>query len=175
MTQTRPLRDHVFTIDIGVDRTRVWEEITKTGRIQRAMNNTVLEGRLVPGSKLRYYSPDHKRVFVVGEVLEVSPPQRFSHTFLFTMREEEPTVVTWDLEAIPGGCRVTLTHTKWTDQAKTHKGVAKGWRAILEVLKRDLETGDIPLRTKLIYRTMGALSFLLPSSTKPEEVTKAGW
>jgi uncharacterized protein YndB with AHSA1/START domain len=175
MRKVPPLTDQVFTIDIGVPRQRVWDEITKTGRIQLALNNTVLESTLTPGSKLRYYSPDHKRVFVVGEVVEVSPPRRFSHTFRFTMRSEAPSLVTWELEETPSGCRVTLIHSGWTDQAKTHKGVSGGWKEILGTLKCELETGDIPFKTKAIYRIMGTLMFLLPKSTKVEEVERSGW
>jgi uncharacterized protein YndB with AHSA1/START domain len=175
MGETNPLKDHVITIDIRVPRQRVWDEITKTGRIQLAMNNTVLESDLRPGAKLRYYSPDRKRVFVVGEVVEFSPPKRFSHTFRFTMRDEEPSLVTWELEETAGGCRVTLIHSGWTSQTKTHKGVAGGWREILQVLKQELETGDIPFKVKVTHRMMSALMFLLPKSTRVEEVARAGW
>ncbi|HEX9704992.1 MAG TPA: SRPBCC domain-containing protein [Gemmatimonadales bacterium] len=175
MPHATALPDHVLSIVINVPRQRVWDEITKTGRIQRAMVNTVLESALVPGSKLRYYSPNRKRVFVVGAVVEVSPPARFVHTYVFTFRPEEPSLVTWELEEISGGCRVTLTHSGWTNQAKTHKSVVSGWRAILRILKTELETGDITLKTKLVYGLQGALMFLLPKSTKVREVERAGW
>jgi uncharacterized protein YndB with AHSA1/START domain len=171
-----PLKDHVFTIEIAVPRKRVWDEITKTGRIQLALNNTVLESTMTPGSKLRYYSPDHKRVFVVGEIVEVTPPRRFSHTFKLLMNgADAPSLVTWDLEETATGCRVTLTHSGWTDQVKTHKGTAAGWIDILNVLKQQLETGDIPLKTKVVYALMNAFMFMLPKATKVDEVTKAGW
>jgi uncharacterized protein YndB with AHSA1/START domain len=169
------VKDHVLSIEIKAPRQRVWDEITKLGRVQRALMNTVLESALTPGAKLRYYSPDKRRVFVVGEVVEVKPPRRFSHTYMFTTRPETPTLVTWELDEIPGGCRVTLIHSGWTDQVKTHKGVAGGWRQILDVLKAELETGDIPLKTKMMYGVMGALMFMLPKATKVEEVQKAGW
>ncbi|MEO8678123.1 MAG: SRPBCC domain-containing protein [Vicinamibacterales bacterium] len=170
------LQDNVFTIDIAVPRQRVWDEITTTGRIQLALNNTVLEGRLTPGSKLRYYSPDKKRVFVVGEVVEVTPPKRFTHTFRLLMQANEaPSLVTWDLEETTSGCRVTLTHSGWTNQVRTHKGTAGGWVGILKVLKQHLETGDIPWTTKLLYAAMGAMMFLLPKATKVEEVERRGW
>jgi uncharacterized protein YndB with AHSA1/START domain len=175
MPERPPLADHVLSIDIRAPRERVWEEITKTGRIQRALMNTVLESQLVPGAKLRYYSPDKRRVFVVGEVVEVVPPRRLRHTYVFTFRPEAPTLVTWELEAVPGGCRVTLTHGGFTDQAKTHRGVAGGWREILALLKSEVETGKIPLRTRLVYRLQGALGFLLPSTTRVERVEEAGW
>ena len=175
MPDETPLGDHVFTIEIDVPRQRVWDEITKTGRLQRAMHNTILESSLTPGSKLRYYSPNRKRVFVVGEVVEVSPPRRFSHTFSFTMRSEAPTLVTWELEETASGCRVTLVHSGWTDQKKTHRGVVSGWNEILSILKHELENGDIPLKVKLTYKVMDGLSFLLPGSTRVDEVEKAGW
>jgi uncharacterized protein YndB with AHSA1/START domain len=175
MSQPGKLPDYTFTIEIAAPRQRVWDEITRTGLVQLAMNNTVLESTLVPGAKLRYYSPDRRRVFVVGEILEVSPPKRFSHTFAFTMRDEKPSIVTWELEETEAGCRVTLRHTGWTDQVKTHRDVAKGWREILNNLKRLLETGDIPLGVKATYRIMNALLFLLPKSTRVENVEKAGW
>ncbi len=37
---------------------------------------------------------------------------------------------------------------------------------ILDLLKTELETGDIPFKTKLIYGMMGAFRFILPESTK---------
>jgi uncharacterized protein YndB with AHSA1/START domain len=175
MAQNEAMPDHVMSIDIMVPRQRVWDEITKLGKIQRAMVNTVLESKLTPGSKMRYYSPDRKRVFVVGEVVEIIPPRKFSHTYMFTTRPEEPTLVTWELEEIPGGCRVKLTHSGWTDQVKTHKGVGGGWREILNLLKSDLETGNIPLKTRLTYRMYSALMFMMPASSKAENVAKAGW
>jgi len=169
------MQDHVLSIEINVPRQRVWDEITKLGRVQRALMNTLLESALVPGAKLRYYSPDRKRVFVVGKVVEVAPPRKLSHTYMFTTRPETPSLVTWELAEIPGGCRVTLTHSGWTNQVKTHKGVVGGWRQILDVLKAELETGDIPLKTKLLYGMMGALMFMMPKTTRVAEVEKAGW
>jgi hypothetical protein len=38
-----------------------------------------------------------------------------------------------------------------------------------------METGDIPLTTKLMYAAMTPFTFLMPASTKVEEVEKAGW
>lgn len=170
-----PLEDRVLSIDIEVPRQRVWDEITKTGRLQRAMMRTVLESELVPGAKLRYYSPDRKRVYVVGEVVEVTPPRIFKHTYMFTTRAEEPTLVTWELDEIPGGCRVTLTHGGFTTQSKTHKDVVGGWRMILDAMKAELESGELPLKIRLMYGLMGAMTFLQPKTTLTTEVDKTSW
>lgn len=170
------LPDAVVSIHIGVPPERVWEEITRTGRVQRALYNTVLECELTPGSRLRFYSPDRKRVFIVGEVVEVDPPRRFSHTYRFTTwKGGGPTLVTWELEEESGGTRVTVTHTGWTpEHGKAPEKSAAGWKEILGLLKQELETGDIPVRTKIMYRMMGWLSFMLPKTTRTEYVDREG-
>lgn len=175
MTDIRPIADHVLSIEIHANIQRVWDEITKTGSIQRALYNTVLETNLTPGSRLRYYSPDKKRVFIVGEVVEVSPPTRFSHTYMFTQNPQTPTLVTWELEETQNGCKVTLTHSGWTTEHKAPEKVAAGWREILGLLKQDIETGQIPLKTRIIYRLMGAFMFMMPKTTKVGYVDRAGW
>ena len=177
----RALPDQVLTIDIQAPIERVWREITKTGAIQRFANNTVMEASpastsaLTPGSKLRFYSPSRKRVFVVGEVVQVDPPRRFAHTWKFTMSPDEPTLVTWELAEVGGRCRVTLTHSRWTDSAKMYGKVGNTWKEILRLLKLELETGDIDRKTKMVYAMFGILEFMLPKTTSVEHANRVGW
>ncbi len=175
MPQTE-LAPYVASIDIQVPVQQVWDEITKTGRVQRPLYNCVLETQLRPGTRLRYYSPDRKRVFVVGEVLEVDPPRRLKHTYHFMMNGVEPaTTVTWELEDIPGGCRVTVTHAGFTSAHKAPEKQGAGWVEILGLLKAELETGRIPLKTRLMYGVMGMTMWMLPKSTKVSELERHGW
>ncbi len=167
---------HVLSIEIHVPVQRVWNEITKTGSIQRPLYNCVLETELTPGSRLRYYSPNKKRVFVVGKVVEVDPPRKFSHTYHFVQNGNEPaTLVTWELTEIPGGCRVTLTHSGFTSVHKRVDNQRAGWQEILGLLKSELESGQIPFKTRLMYGVMGFTMWMLPKSTKTEEVEKVQW
>lgn len=176
MTEDASRPDHVVSIYIDVPLQAVWDEITRTGRVQRALYNTVLETDLEPGSRLRYYSPDRKRVFIVGEVVEVDPPVRFSHTYRFTMWKEGPaTLVTWELAEEDGGCRVTVTHTGWTEAHDQYEKTGSGWDEILALLKQELETGTLPLKTRVTYRLMGWFSFALPKTTRVEWVEEQGW
>ena len=171
MTDAASRPDQVASIFIAVPVARVWAEITKTGRLQRALYNTVLESELVPGARLRYYSPDRKRVFIVGEVVEVEPPRRFAHTYWFTMwRGGGPTLVTWDLSEEGKGCRVTVTHSGWTAAHEAAQKTGAGWREILGLLKQELETGTLPLKTRLMYRVMGLFMFAMPSKTRTSHI-----
>jgi uncharacterized protein YndB with AHSA1/START domain len=176
MPDAAQLAPVIVSVDIHVPIRAVWDEITKTGQIQRAIYNTVLECDLRPGARLRYYSPDKKRVFVVGEVLEVTPPRMFKHTYHFMMNGvEPPTTVTWELAEIAGGTRVTLTHEGFTAAHKAADKQAAGWREIVGLLKAELETGTLPLKTRLMYGMMGATMFMLPKTTKVAEVERAGF
>lgn len=171
---TRPssagsLPDQVVSIHIDVPPEQVWASITRTGEVQRALYNTVLETELRPGARLRYYSPDRKRVFIIGEVVSVEPPRRLSHTYWFTTwKSGPPTLVTWELEEEAGGTRVTVTHSGWTDEHDKPEKSGAGWKQILGLLKQELETGDIPAGTKFMYQVMGWFMFAMPKSTKAE-------
>jgi len=176
MTSLKPLPDQVLSIDIKAPIQKVWGEITKTGAIQRSLNNTVLESEMRPGAKLRYYSPSRKRVFVVGEIVELSAPRRFSHTWKFTMNAEDFTLVTWELSELPdGSCRVTLTHSRWNEAMKSYRSVGATWGNILRLLKLELETGDIDGKTKFMYGMFGALEFMLPKTTSVRYANEQGW
>jgi uncharacterized protein YndB with AHSA1/START domain len=176
MVNNSELAPKVASIVIRVPIEKVWKEITKTGAIQRAVYNSVLETGLTPGSRLRYYSADKQRVFVLGEVVEVDPPRRFKHTYHFMMNGvEAPTMVTWDLEQIADGCRVTITHAGFTAAHKGADKQAAGWTEILGLLKSELETGSIPFKTRLMYGMMGMTMWMLPKTTKVSEVEKLGF
>ena len=176
MNEPARLPDHVVSIHIDVPVERVWDEITKTGRVQRALYNTVLETELRPGARLRYYSPDRKRVFIVGEVVDVDAPRRFSHTYWFTMwKGGGPTLVTWELHEEAGGCRVTVTHSGWTAEHEAAEKTGAGWREILGLLKQDLETGSLPLKTRVMYTVMGWFMFAMPKTTTAAHADEQGW
>ena len=176
MTASNPKLDSVLSIEIAAPVEKVWAEITKTGRVQRPLYNCVLESELKPGAKLRYYSPNKKRVFVVGEVVEIEPPRKLVHTYVFTQAiEEPPTLVTWELEQLETGCKVTVTHTGWTDAHKAPEKTAGGWNDILGMLKDEVERGRISLKWRIMYRVGNAIMFMMPKKTTVEEVEKAGW
>lgn len=169
------LPDLVCSIVIHVPVEEVWAEITKTGSVQRPLYNTLLDIELRPGGRLRYSSPDRKRVFIAGEVLEVEAPRLLRHTHIFAMKPEPATVVTWELESVPEGTRVTITHSGWTDEHTAPEKHEAGWNEILGLLKSELETGDIPTKTKLMYWVQGLFMFALPKTTKREYVDRQGW
>jgi hypothetical protein len=114
-------------------------------------------------------------VFIAGEVLEVDPPRLLKHTYIFAMKPEAPTVVTWELTEVPGGTRITLTHAGWTDAHTAPEKQIAGWTEILGLLKSELETGDIPRKMKLMYALQGMFMWALPKTTRASHADEKGW
>ena len=160
----------VHVVEIKAPVAEVWAEITKLKQIQKPMFNTVLETDFKPGSRMIYRSEDGKRVFIIGEVHEFVPPRRFVHTFRFTNLTETPTLVEWNLEEKAGVTRVTVTHSKFVDQKKTADSVRTSWVDILGNIKSVVETGGVPLKTRLIHGMMQAFMFMAPKETKRENI-----
>ena len=164
--------DLVYRIDIRAPIKTVWDEITRLGAVQPWYYNMVLDARLTPGSKLRYYSPDRRRIFIIGEVVEASPPHRFVHTHQFTEHPGGPTLVTWELHEIADGVRVTVTHSRYTDQLKARKKAKGGWPLILDSLKATAEGHPLPGTMKTIHVMMRLFMFMAPKATLADNVER---
>jgi uncharacterized protein YndB with AHSA1/START domain len=158
---------HSITIAAPIE--TVWAEITKIGVRQRAQLDSVLDTTFSPGDPLYYKSEDGSRIFMVGRVVAFDPPRTFSHTQILTMRDDPLTVVTWNLESVPEGTKVTLINNGWPADAKMEK-VDTTWEGILESLRTVIETGDVSGKQKLTLFLMRNLMFLMPSKTKAENV-----
>ncbi|MGB5953244.1 MAG: SRPBCC domain-containing protein [Ornithinimicrobium sp.] len=158
-------------IEIQATINAVWAEITKLGTVQRPLLNTVLETTFEPGEPIRYRSANGKRTFVVGRIVQVEAPRLLSHTYVMTMYDEPPTLVTWTLEEIaPDLVQVTLKHEGWPQESKTMDKHGKTWVGILADLKQQVETGDVSAKTKVSHALMTTFMFAMPAKTKSENV-----
>ncbi len=160
----------LHSIVIAAPIEKVWAEITRLDGKQRAMMDAVLDSTLEPGAPLYYRSTDGKRVFVVGRVVEVDPPRLLSHTQRLTMRDDPWTVVSWELEEVDGGTRVTLRNSGWPEDVKRLDKVDTTWKGILTALKQVVESGDVGGGLKFQYAMMRAFMWAMPASTKSENV-----
>ena len=166
--QNQVMVDLEYSTIINAPLEAVWGEITRRRGIQRPMFNTVLETTFERGSRILYRSENGKRVFIIGEVVELQSSRRLVHTFRFTTVDEDPTLVTWELTEAGDGCRVSVTHSHFSNQAATYKSVLTAWPAILANYKSVLESGNVPHRTRLKHGLMQAFAFMMPSATRTQ-------
>jgi uncharacterized protein YndB with AHSA1/START domain len=119
-----------------------WAALTEPGQVARWFAETTP----VEGGAGSAYSIDFGDGGVIdGVIRELVPARRLSYTWQWRGQEEQPTIVTWELEPLAGhGCRITLTHEGWqeagADEAlrDDHAGYWEGYLAdLLDMLESD--------------------------------------
>ncbi len=148
----------------------VWREITKTDEPQLAMFGAQMHRLgLGPGSPIRMRTPDGKYTSVVGEIVEATPPFRFSHTMKFTGYDDPYCTVTYLLEEVPGGVEFTLLSEDIPGGTKTESAMRRGGDFIVKTLKAIVETGKPSLGTRFLYRVFALLTpFITPAKSRTE-------
>lgn len=147
----------------------VWREITKTDEPQQAFFNARMHRiGLAPGSPIRMRTPDGRYTSVVGEILEVDPPRKLSHTLKFTAYDDPWCRVTYELRETPDGVEFTLTSEDVLPGTKTAKDMSRGGDFIANTLKAIVENGRPPLGTRILYGLFGLLAPFTPKASRSE-------
>jgi uncharacterized protein YndB with AHSA1/START domain len=89
-------------------------------------------------------SADGRPYSVQGEFLEIVPPRRLVQTWQYDWEQGQPeTKLTYTLDEIPGGTRLTVRHEGFRSQegCASH---AQGWERVLEWLVAYIDAYDRP-------------------------------
>jgi uncharacterized protein YndB with AHSA1/START domain len=161
----------MFQVLIRATVENVWHEITRTDQpIPAFFNSRMHVGSLRPGSRLAMRTPDGRYTGVVGEILEVVPLKRFSHTFRFTNLDDPVCKVIYDLEEVEDGVRFTLTIEDLPAGTKSAKQMLQGGPMIVNTLRDVLETGRPRLGTRMLF-----VLFTLMAPMTPARCRSAHW
>lgn len=127
---------------------KVWQALTDGAFTRRYWAGRRIESDWAKGSPVRLYLEDANELEVYGEVLEYDPPRRLSYSWDSPGAPgPEPSTVTFDLQAVGGSVRLTVTHAPLAEDDMARQG----WSAILSSLKSYLETGQ-PLSATEMWR-----------------------
>lgn len=144
----------------------VWNTLVKTDAVLPFFFGSVCETKdgLKPHAKMRMVTPDRKMAAVVGEVLEFSPPHRYSHTMAFTQFEgEAPSTVTYELKEAPGGAtEFSLITTNVPAGTKSEKSMAQGGPFIIQNLKALVETGKPAFSGRMVMMLNPLMGMMTP-------------
>ncbi len=161
--------DAVYKVHIKASLDDVWQELTRTDGLQRAMfNNRLHTDGIEPGGQLRMRSPDGRYTAVVGEYLEVNRPLRLSHTFRFTNYEDPECEVIYDMKQTDDGVELKLTTRKVPAGTKTAKQMAQGGSFIVNNLKAIVETGKPTFGARMLFVLFKVLAPFSPKETLSE-------
>jgi uncharacterized protein YndB with AHSA1/START domain len=170
MPETSPPGERaVFKVMIKGPIDAVWREITKTDSVQRAMFNMRLHTPgLKSGAPFQMRSKDGKIVGIVGEVLEFDPPHRYVTTFKFTRFDDPPCKITYELKEVAGGTEFVMTLDDLPPGTVTAKQMVQGGTLIINTLKSLVETGKLPLGTRVLYAMFALMGPLAPKKARVE-------
>jgi uncharacterized protein YndB with AHSA1/START domain len=167
--QTQTGERAVFKVFIKGPIDAVWREITKTDSVQRAMFNMRLHTPgLKTGAPFQMRSPDGKIVGIVGDVLEFEPPHRYVTTFRFTRFDDPPCKIIYELKEVAGGTEFVMTLEDLPTGTVTTKQMIQGTSLILKTLKSVVETGKLPMGTRILYAIFAIMAPLAPKRTRVE-------
>ena len=147
MTTMTAQTTQVYSVFIRATPEQVWDAITKPEFTMRYFYGSELESTFEQGASYKQWAPEREKLWVEGEVLESDRPNRLAHTWRSLFDEdsaaEEPSRVTWEIEAQEGGVtKLTVVHDQLESAPKTAASVAGGWSYVLSGLKTLLETGE---------------------------------
>ena len=132
----------VYQLFINATPEQIWDAITKPEFTTQYFHGVHIE--FTPEERMaRYRDGSEER----RPVAEWAPPHRLVHEWLSTydpeLAAEEPSRVTWEIEAQDGGfSKLTVTHDRLEGAPKTAASVSgEGWMMVFSGLKTLLETG----------------------------------
>lgn len=170
--RTRDTERAVFKIFIRGTIEAVWREITKTDAPLGCFFNMWLDTPgLKPGAPIRLRTKSRKYTGAVGDVLEIEPPHRYSHTFRFTQYDDPPCKVTYELKAVEGGVEFTMILDDLPKGTRTAKQMTQGGTMIANTLKAIVETGRPPFGVRILY----SLVFPLVEPFSPKSTRSENW
>lgn len=159
----------VFKVLIKGPIEAVWREITKTDSVQQTMFNMRLHTPgLRPGAPFQMRSKDGKLVGVVGEILEYDPPHRYVTTFKFTRMDDPPCKITYELKEVAGGTEFVMTFDDLAPGTTTAKQMIQGGTMIINNLKSLVETGKLPVGTRILYGLFAIMAAFAPKAVRVE-------
>ena len=141
-TMTEIQTTQVYQVFIMATPEQIWDAITKPEFTAKYFHGVTIE--TTPQERRSYHGGELKDV---AEVLEFDPPRRLVHRWSSfydaEMAAEEPSRVTWEIEAQEDGTSfLTVVHDQLEGAPKTAAGVSgPGWTWVLSGLKTLLETG----------------------------------
>lgn len=125
-----------------VPASKVWQAITDKEQMKE-WYFTIDDFILREGAEFNFSVPDGDNIYHHRCVIkEIVPEKLFSHTWTHPSQSKGESVVTWELEPVEDGTKVTLTHRGVESFADggpnfVYENYQAGWEDILETYLRD--------------------------------------
>ncbi len=145
MNNQENVPDYVYVAVIAAAVEKVWEGLTTAEFTRQYWHSTRIRSDFKVGSRVEFLV-ENDQVGCEGEVLVCNYPHELSYSWRFPRnpdtQAEPPTRVTFTLESIATGTRLTVIHDQFVPGSKMYELVSGGWPLVICGLKTLLETGS---------------------------------
>lgn len=139
---TKP--DYIYVLVIASPPEKVWEGLTSAEFTKRYWHKTEVKSDFKVGSAIQFMT-ESGQIGCEGEILSVNYPFELSFTWQFPnnpdTRDEQPSRVSFSLEPIAAGTKLTVVHDQFPAESKMFDLIQGGWPLVLCGLKTLLESG----------------------------------
>lgn len=147
----------------------VWSELVNTHSPRPFFWNSRWDANaMAPGNRYRMLSNDEKIVAVIGEIIEMDPPNKMVHSFQLTSVDDPASIVTYTLKEVDGGTEFCLTTEQIVAGSKSEKSMDQGAKFIVENFRAYVETGKITFSARMMLAMYGLMAPLTPKGMHAE-------
>jgi uncharacterized protein YndB with AHSA1/START domain len=170
MMQDKKFADRaIYKVLVKAPIETVWSELIKTTSPRPFFWNSSWDAKdMAPGNAYRMVSNSGKTVAVVGEILEMEPPNRLVHSFRLTTLEDPASMVTYTLKETVDGTEFCLITENILIDSKSEKSMADGAKFIVENFKAYVETGKVTFGARMMLAMFRIMAPFTPKSMSAE-------
>lgn len=138
MTSTMEIRRSVV---VTASREKVWRAITQPEHFSKWFGGEIQFERLAAGEAMTFFGTEPATIAIV------EPPERFAYRWVAETGYSAETLVTFHLEAVPEGTRITVTETGFEALPEDVRHIpfernGKGWSIQMDSIAAYLQTAD---------------------------------
>jgi uncharacterized protein YndB with AHSA1/START domain len=136
--------EYVYVALIAAPPKKVWRALTTAEFTSQYWHSTRVRCDWSVGSRIEFLVDDDE-IGCEGEILTHDPPRELAYTWSFPRnpetRGESPSRVTFRLDRLPQGTKLTVTHDRFPTESRMFPLISQGWPFVIAGLKTLLETG----------------------------------
>lgn len=137
--------EFVYMTVIAAPPEQVWKGLTTEEFTRQYWHNTRVRSDFQPGDNIEFLNEDDS-IVVLGKILRANHPNELAYSWQFTgdsaAADDAPSRVTFKLEPLTVGTRLTVIHDQLEEGSPTATMITFGWPHVIAGLKTLLETGE---------------------------------
>jgi uncharacterized protein YndB with AHSA1/START domain len=131
----------VYTTYIRSTPKKTWDAITKPEFTREYWGGMANVSDWKKGARWEHLPKDDNDPWIVGKVVESTPPKRLVLTWADPEKLKDESRLTFEIEAMEDTICLIVTHDNFKTGSTMAGKVARGWPLVLSSLKSFLETG----------------------------------